>query len=172
MYVIMDYFMNNEGKLIPDDILAKKGIHFGDVNCQMCMTILTEREYLSIQGDKVFVTDKWKKLFDSNDLFENFWKQWLALCTSAAGNKATAKAQYEKTVKIIDPEELFNYAKDYLNYCKSFGRYSMNASTYLNPKTKQWENPLPKNEPKSNEQSKENEKGTNVIAGSFFSKPQ
>lgn len=75
------------------------------------------------------VSEKFKDLFKTGSNFEEFWK------IAPKGGKIGAHKMYDKAIRIKKHDELSQKYKEYIEYCDVEGRFRLDTSTWLNPKS-------------------------------------
>lgn len=71
----------------------------------------------------------------NNKYFEDFWDHY-----GRIGNKQKAKMMFERAIKEVSPEYLDERLNMYLNFIKKTNTFQKHASTWLNPKYKEFDN--------------------------------
>ncbi len=149
-YILIDFVHNfsieNPGKPFEDkDVWKSTGYHF-DAEIKSVLSILRQKGMIKIVSSDYFyyeASDAWKKEFDVESDFEEFWEMW-----EKVGNKQKSKIMYLRARKVADKDVLVLAAMKYIQFRKTqFGEHTTHASSFLNPVNKMWEDKLPETKP-------------------------
>lgn len=139
-YIFLDFFKNWQDVKyeLPTFHIIWKNLGITYQELQPIIESLKKKQFLYKDRRTGIVTTSiiWDNEFNTENKFELLWE------LSRYGNKENAKIAYLKTMKIIGHDKLMGYYKKYLKYCEDSGQNKMHASTFLNPKTKQWKNEI------------------------------
>ncbi len=89
------------------------------------------------ESRRVLVSEKWKSEFRITDRIDELWP------LHRQGSKQKARERLAKVLQQTSMEELQTKLKAYVNACTASDSFPKNLDTWLNPKNKHWDDPLP-----------------------------
>ncbi len=149
-YIMLDFVHNwsiehPQKSFEDDDVWRFTGYHL-DTDSKTVLALLRQKGMIKIVSSDFYyyeACDAWKKEFDVESDFEEFWEAW-----EKVGNKQKSKIMYLRARKVAEKEVLLLSALKYIAYRKKqFSEHTTHASSFLNPANKMWEDKLPDTKP-------------------------
>lgn len=104
-------------------------------NKKSTITITCDEYKLLDSSGKVIVSGKTFSAKMTESRFEKFWEDY-----GRIGNKMKAREMYLRAIKVVTLDYLSERLKLYLKFLKFSGQYQMHASTWLNPRNREFDN--------------------------------